>query len=104
MVRLEEIMQDGAAGLDIGLDADDFVQLVDYFGNTGSFYRDVPPVDANLGEVVTGEKEGRLSESDRIIDFNLGLASHDVIIADAVFRRAQSASIGTRLTLSAGHS
>ena len=59
----------------------------------------LPPVHADLAELVTGRKPGRTAEGQRMLACNLGLALADVVAAVLVYRRAQQAGLGTRLPL-----
>jgi ornithine cyclodeaminase/alanine dehydrogenase-like protein (mu-crystallin family) len=59
----------------------------------------LPPVHADLAELVTGRKPGRTAEGQRTLACNLGLALADVVAAVLVYRRAQEAGLGTRLPL-----
>ena len=44
-----------------------------------------------IGEVLAGRDPGRRSPSQRIIDYNYGLALHDVVFASKIFRLMQAA-------------
>jgi ornithine cyclodeaminase/alanine dehydrogenase len=59
----------------------------------------LPPVHADLAELVTGRKLARTAEAQRTLACNLGLALADVVAAVLVYRRAQEAGLGTRLPL-----
>lgn len=59
----------------------------------------LPPVHADLAELVTGRKPGRGTEAQRILACNLGLALADVVAAVLVHRRARDAGLGARLPL-----
>jgi len=59
----------------------------------------LPPVHADLAELVTGRKSGRTAEEQRTLACNLGLALADVVAAVLVYRRAREAGLGTRLPL-----
>lgn len=67
-------------------------------GNTG-YYPKLPDPYAELGEIVSGRKPGRETDTERIINHNYGMAIHDVALAKAVFARANDAGTGTPLTL-----
>jgi ornithine cyclodeaminase/alanine dehydrogenase-like protein (mu-crystallin family) len=66
----------------------------------GGFYGPLPPLTAELGEIVSGFKPGREHESQRIVDFNYGLAIEDVAMAASVYQRAVQKGLGKTLTLS----
>jgi ornithine cyclodeaminase/alanine dehydrogenase-like protein (mu-crystallin family) len=59
----------------------------------------IPPVHADLSELVTGKRTGRTREAQRTLTCNLGFALTDVVAAVLVYRRARDAGLGTRLPL-----
>lgn len=54
-------------------------------------------VDAQLGDIITGEKAGRKNIDGIILVNPFGLAIEDIAIASVVFRNAQRRSLGTWL-------
>jgi len=56
-------------------------------------------IHADLHELVSGSKPGRENEQERIYFNAVGLAYIDVAIAQAMYQRATSAHIGTKLDL-----
>jgi ornithine cyclodeaminase/alanine dehydrogenase-like protein (mu-crystallin family) len=76
---------------------DDIPQL-DYYKTIG-YFQDIPPVYADLGELVTGRKPGRENPAERTIACNLGLALDDIATAPLVFKLAVEKGLGTRLPL-----
>jgi ornithine cyclodeaminase/alanine dehydrogenase len=76
---------------------DDLAQF-DYYRSAG-YFQDVPPVHADLGELVAGLKTGRESADQRTIACNLGLALDDMAVAPALYRRAIETGRGTWLPL-----
>ena len=54
---------------------------------------------AELGEIVAGKKPGRENDQQRIINFNVGLAVHDVIVASKILDKAKEKGLGTTLDL-----
>lgn len=46
-----------------------------------------------IGEVLAGRDKGRKSESQRIIDYNYGLALHDVIFASKIYEMMADANV-----------
>jgi ornithine cyclodeaminase/alanine dehydrogenase len=76
---------------------DDVPQL-EYYRSIG-YFRNIPPVYADLGELVTGRKLGRQSAKERTITCNLGLALEDMATAPLVYRLAVKKGIGTWLPL-----
>jgi ornithine cyclodeaminase/alanine dehydrogenase-like protein (mu-crystallin family) len=63
------------------------------------FFKEIPPVHADLGELVAGRKPGRELARERTVACNLGLALGDVVSAALVYRRAVDRGLGTWLPL-----
>jgi len=64
------------------------------------YFQGCPDPHADLGDVVTGKGQAqRKQASERIMSMNLGLAIEDMVVADAVYRRAASQDLGVRLAL-----
>jgi ornithine cyclodeaminase/alanine dehydrogenase len=76
---------------------DDIPQLLHY--QEVGYFQDIPPVYADLGELVTGEKSGRQSAEERTMTCNLGLAMDDMAVAPAIYQRAVEKNIGVWLLL-----
>jgi ornithine cyclodeaminase/alanine dehydrogenase-like protein (mu-crystallin family) len=76
---------------------DDLAQLRYYEG--AGYFQDIPPVHADLGELVTGRKPGRETPSERTMTANLGLALDDMAVAPLLYRKAVEKGIGTYLPL-----
>jgi ornithine cyclodeaminase/alanine dehydrogenase-like protein (mu-crystallin family) len=76
---------------------DDLKQF-DYFRTFG-YFQDVPPIHADLGELVAGIKPGRESAEERTMACNLGLALDDMAVAPTIYNRALDMGIGTWLPL-----
>jgi ornithine cyclodeaminase/alanine dehydrogenase-like protein (mu-crystallin family) len=76
---------------------DDLSQLRYY--ETAGYFQDIPPVHADLGELVTGKKPGRQTDSERTMAANLGLALDDMAVAPLVYKGAVEKGIGTTLPL-----
>ncbi len=76
---------------------DDLPQLEHY--KTLGYFQRIPPVYADLGELVTGRKPGRQTAMERTIACNLGLAIDDLATAPLVYRRAIDKGLGTWLPL-----
>jgi ornithine cyclodeaminase/alanine dehydrogenase-like protein (mu-crystallin family) len=76
---------------------DDLAQLR-YYESVG-YFQDIPPVHADLGELVTGQKPGRETLTERTMAANLGLALDDMAVAPLIYRRAVEKGIGTWLPL-----
>jgi ornithine cyclodeaminase/alanine dehydrogenase len=76
---------------------DDLAQLLYY--QTAGYFQDIPPVYADLGELVSGKKPGRETLEERTITANLGLALDDMAVAPLVYKKAVETGIGTWLPL-----
>ncbi len=76
---------------------DDHAQF-QYYQSVG-YFQDVPPLHADLGELVAALKPGRESEQERNIACNLGLALDDMAVAPTLYKRAVKQGIGTWLPL-----
>lgn len=76
---------------------DDVPQLLHY--RDLGYFQDIPPIHADLGELVTGRKPGRQKEAERTIACNLGLALDDIATAPLIYQRAREKGIGTWLSL-----
>jgi N-[(2S)-2-amino-2-carboxyethyl]-L-glutamate dehydrogenase len=63
------------------------------------YFQNIPPIHADLGELVTGKKKGRENAKERTMTANLGLAIDDMAVAPLIFNRAQEKGIGTWLPL-----
>jgi ornithine cyclodeaminase/alanine dehydrogenase len=77
---------------------DDTRQLL-HTRDGGVYFRDIPDVYADLGEVVAGRRDGRRDGSERLICMNLGIAMEDMATAPLVLERARERGLGTRLRL-----
>jgi ornithine cyclodeaminase/alanine dehydrogenase-like protein (mu-crystallin family) len=76
---------------------DDTEQLLHY--RQLGYFREIPPIHADLGELVTGKKAGRQSADERTMAANLGLAIDDMAVAPILYRRALEKGIGSKLLL-----
>ncbi|MCC7528225.1 MAG: ornithine cyclodeaminase family protein [Candidatus Melainabacteria bacterium] len=76
---------------------DDSAQL-EHFRQMG-YFQNIPPIYADLCDLVTGKKAGRVNDDERTIALNLGLALDDMAVAPLVYRRALEMGIGVRLPL-----
>ncbi len=72
---------------------DDIDQLRHY--QQVGYFQDIPPIYADLGELVIGKKQGRESANERTMTANLGLAMDDMAVAPTIFQRAVDKGIGT---------
>jgi len=65
----------------------------------GVFFQRIPEVDADLGEIVAGLKDGRRHDRERLLCMNLGIALEDMAVAPLVLERAMEKGLGTKLAL-----
>jgi len=76
---------------------DDVPQL-EHYREVG-YFQDIPPIHADLGELVAGRRPGRETDVERTMACNLGLALDDMAAAPLIYRRAVEWGIGTWLPL-----
>ena len=76
---------------------DDTPQIEHY--RTLGYFKHIPPIHADLGELVTGQKTGRETDGERTMTANLGLAIDDMAVAPLLYKKALEQGIGTRLPL-----
>jgi ornithine cyclodeaminase/alanine dehydrogenase len=76
---------------------DDVPQLGHY--REVGYFQDIPPIYAELGELVAGVKPGRQTPQERTMTCNLGLAMDDMAVAPTLYERAVEKGIGTWLEL-----
>jgi len=76
---------------------DDTEQLLHY--RQVGYFQEIPPIHADLGELVSGKKPGRQRAEERTMTANLGLAIDDMAVAPILYRRALEKGIGRRLPL-----
>ncbi|MCK4901575.1 MAG: ornithine cyclodeaminase family protein [Anaerolineales bacterium] len=76
---------------------DDVAQL-NHYQEVG-YFQDIPPIHADLGELVVGEKPGRETPTERTMTCNLGLAMDDMAVAPTIYQQALDKGIGTWLPL-----
>ncbi len=89
---------DGAALQEVDKFCTDDVPQLLYYKEHG-YFQSIPPIHASLGELVTGQKPGRQSSTERTVGCNLGLALDDMATAPIVYRRALERGMGTWLEL-----
>ena len=76
---------------------DDTPQLEQY--RQIGYFRQIPEIYADLGELVSGQKPGRQTPTERTMAANLGLAIDDMAVAPLLYQRALDKGIGTWLDL-----
>jgi ornithine cyclodeaminase/alanine dehydrogenase-like protein (mu-crystallin family) len=64
-----------------------------------NFPQGLPPLHAELGQVVCGARPGRESPAERIVALNAGLPIHDVTVGQRVYEQARARGVGTWLAL-----
>lgn len=79
------------------LTTDDHAQF-QYYRGLG-YFRQTPDPGADLGELVSGARPGRVRADERTMAMNLGLALADMAVAPEVYRRARERGLGTWLQL-----
>jgi ornithine cyclodeaminase/alanine dehydrogenase-like protein (mu-crystallin family) len=87
---------DALAQLDL-FTTDDVPQL-EHFREAG-YFRSIPPIDADLGDLATGAHPGRTRPDQRTMACNLGVAIDDVAVGLVVLRAAEERGLGTLLAL-----
>jgi ornithine cyclodeaminase/alanine dehydrogenase-like protein (mu-crystallin family) len=63
------------------------------------YFKDIPDLHADLGELASGQKPGRQAPAERTMTANLGLALDDMAVAPLLYRKAIDKGIGTWLPL-----
>ena len=58
------------------------------------YFRDIPPVFADLSEIVSGLKLGREDDKERVMSMNLGLAIEDIATASYIYKKAKRKGVG----------
>ena len=76
---------------------DDTPQLRQY--QQMGYFKRIPKIHADLGELVSGQKPGRQTPAERTLAANLGLAIDDMAVAPLLYQRAVEQGIGTWLPL-----
>jgi len=77
----------------------DSLDEMNYFMSIGYLAHGLPPLYAEIGEVVAGLKPGRQNDEEMIFDMNIGMGVVDIVVARDVLDRAIKRNIGTRLPL-----
>jgi ornithine cyclodeaminase/alanine dehydrogenase len=63
------------------------------------YFKGIADLQADLGELVTGQKPGRQTPAQRTMTANLGLALDDMAVAPLLYQKAKEKGIGTWLPL-----
>lgn len=77
----------------------DSVAEMEYFRTVGYLPHGLPPVHAEIGQVVAGLRPGRERDDELIVDMNIGMGVEDVVVARALYDRALERGLGTVLPL-----
>ncbi len=77
----------------------DSLDEMNYFMTVGYLANGLPPLHAEIGEVVAGLKPGRESDDELIVDMNIGMGVEDVVIARNILDRAIAKGVGRKLPL-----
>lgn len=70
-----------------------------YFAAHGCFPEGMPPLHAQLGEIVCGKRPGRERADERTMSICLGMALEDVAVGRCLYDLARERGAGTRLPL-----
>ena len=89
---------DGPAMQEVDKFCTDDVPQLEFYRSAG-YFQSIPPIHADLGELVAGKKTGRESEIERTIACNLGLAMDDMAVAPILYKRAKEKGVGAWLPL-----
>jgi ornithine cyclodeaminase/alanine dehydrogenase len=76
----------------------DDISQIQYYRDRG-YFENIPPIYAELAELVSGSKDGRVRTGERTIACNLGLGLEDIATAPLIYERAVERNIGTWLSL-----
>ncbi|MHA1936413.1 MAG: ornithine cyclodeaminase family protein [Candidatus Thorarchaeota archaeon] len=76
---------------------DDIAQLRHY--QEIGYFKDIPDIYADLGELTIGKKPGRESDKERTMTVNLGLGMDDMAVAPLIYNGAIKKGIGKWLPL-----
>lgn len=77
----------------------DSIEEHELFNQMGYFPDGLPSITSETGEVLAGVKPGRENSDQLIVNSNIGMAVCDVTVGRAIYDRALSTSVGTRLEL-----
>ena len=77
----------------------DSLDEMNYFMSIGYLAHGLPPLYAEIGEVVADLKPGRQNDEEMIFDMNIGMGVVDIVVAKDIVERAIKETIGTRLPL-----
>jgi len=76
----------------------DDTNQMNYYRESG-YFKETPEAYADLGEIISKKKQGRINNKERIICINLGIALEDITVAPLVYKKALELKIGKKLPL-----
>lgn len=79
--------------------ADDWIQLRESHAVPTGYYKKLPEPYCELGKIVAGMKPGRENDKEIILAHNLGIAIHDMALAQKIIKIAENKNIGVILPL-----
>ena len=77
----------------------DNISQYNHYKDDLGYFQNCPPLHAELGQIVVGQKKGRENARERNFAANLGLALDDMAVAPIIYNRAKEMGIGTWLPL-----
>lgn len=77
----------------------DSLAEMQYFMTVGYLPHGLPELHGEIGEVVAGHKSGRESDSELIIDMNIGMGVEDVVLGKEIYERSKQLGLGRVLPL-----
>ena len=78
---------------------DDWNQFKETHAVPEGYYKELPEPYCELGKIVAGMKAGRENDKEIILDHNLGIALHDMALAQEIIKIAENKNIGVLLPL-----
>jgi ornithine cyclodeaminase/alanine dehydrogenase len=77
----------------------DSIEEMEYFRSIGYLPNGLPPIHAEIGEIVAGVRPGRERDDELIVDMNIGMGVEDVVLARHLYERARAEGAGRLLPL-----
>lgn len=77
----------------------DSMPEMEYFMTIGYLPHGLPPVHAEIGQVIAGVRPGRERDDELIVDMNIGMGVEDVVVARTIYDRALEEGLGRKLPL-----
>ena len=78
---------------------DDWIQLRDSHAVPTGYYKTLPEPYCELGKIVEGKMPGRENDKEIILCHNMGIALHDMVLAQEILKIAESKNMGVILPL-----